>query len=410
MAPIADALLVLNAGSSSLKFSVFRNADPPQLLLGGQIEGLPARPRFVAKRDGRQLAERRWDTRMDHRGAIEFLFTWGRSGVLGDSRIAAVGHRVVHGGTRFSAPALLTADTIAELETLTPLAPLHQPHNLAAIRSVSELAPALPQVACFDTAFHRSQPEVAQAFALPRRYVRDGVRRYGFHGLSYEYIAAALPGIDSRAAQGRTIVAHLGNGASMCAMRAGGSVASTMGFTALEGLVMGTRCGAIDPGVLLYLIDRHGMNGAELQDLLYKESGLLGVSGISSDMRELLASPDPRAAEAVDLFVYRIGRELGSLTAALGGLDALVFTGGIGENAAPIRARVIRDAHWLGLELDEAANASGRGRISASGSRVSAWVVPTNEELMIALHTRRVLQERGEPCESRSVPIMPGSN
>jgi len=304
----------------------------------------------------------------------------------------------------------LNAAVVAKLEKLVPLAPLHQPHNLSPIRALLERLPSVPQVACFDTAAHRSNPAIAQMFALPAELTEAGVRRYGFHGLSYEYIASVLATYDERAAHGRTVVLHLGNGASMCAMRAGASVASTMGFTALEGLVMGTRCGAIDPGVLLYLIDRHGMNGAELQHLLYKESGLLGVSGISSDMRELLANADPRAAEAVDLFVYRIGRELGSLTAALGGLDALVFTGGIGENAAPIRARVIRDARWLGLELDEAANASGRGRISASGSRVSAWVVPTNEELMIALHTRRVLQERGEPCESPSVPIMPGSN
>ena len=287
---------------------------------------------------------------------------------------------------KFAAPVFIDAETLAELEALVPLAPLHQPHNVAAIKAVAQMTPTLPQVACFDTAFHRVQPAVAQAFALPRRYAEEGVCRYGFHGLSYEYIASVLPRIDPRAANGRTVVAHLGNGASMCAMASGKSVATTMSFTALDGLIMGTRCGAIDPGVLLYLIDRHGMNARALEQLLYEQSGLLGVSGVSSDMRALLASSDSCAAEALDLFVYRINRELGSLAAALGGLDALVFTGGIGENAASIRARVCRDASWLGLELDEEANAKGGPCISRMGSRVTAWVIPTNEELMIALH------------------------
>jgi acetate kinase len=252
----------------------------------------------------------------------------------------------------------------------------------------------LPQVACFDTAFHSTQPPVARAFALPRHYAEEGVHRYGFHGLSYEYVASALPDLDARAADGRTMVAHLGNGASMCALKGGRSVASTMGFTAADGLPMGTRCGTLDPGVLLYLMDQHGMDARALEELIYKQSGLLGVSGISSDMRALLASPDPRAVEAIDLSVYRVGRELGSMAAALGGLDALVFTGGIGENAAPVRARVCRDAAWLGVELDEAANEAGGPRISSADSRVAAWVVPTNEELMIARHTRRLLRER----------------
>jgi acetate kinase len=286
---------------------------------------------------------------------------------------------------------LIDANTLAELEALIPLAPLHQPHNVAAIKAVAQLTPTLPQVACFDTAFHRTQPKVAQAFALPRRYAEEGVRRYGFHGLSYEYIASVLSTMDRRAADGRSVIAHLGNGASMCAVSNRRSVATTMSFTALDGLMMGTRCGAIDPGVVLYLIDRHGMDARSLQQLLYEQSGLLGVSGISSDMRELLASADACAAEALDLFVYRIERELGSLAAALGGLDALVFTGGIGENAVTIRARVCRDASWFGLEFDEEANARGGPCISRNGSRVSAWVIPTNEELMIALHTRRVL-------------------
>jgi acetate kinase len=396
---MADALLVLNAGSSSLKFSVFQGGDPPRLLFRGQLEGILTRPHFLARdAAGNAIGEREWSagTNLGHQGAIEFLFAWGRDGVLGGRQVTAVGHRVVHGGLKYLRPALLTGEVLADLEAFVPLAPLHQPHNLAAIRAVAAHAPQLPQVACFDTSFHRTQPGVAQAFALPRHYADEGVRRYGFHGLSYEYIAAVLPGIDARAAAGRTIVAHLGNGASMCALKGGKSVASTMGFTALDGLPMGTRCGAIDPGVLLYLMDRHGMDARVLEKLLYHESGLLGVSGVSSDMRALLASPDPRAAEALDLFVYRIGRELGSLTAALGGLDALVFTAGIGENAAPIRARVCRDAAWLGVELDEAANETGGPRLSTEESRVTAWVVPTNEELMIARHTRRLLRE-GRP-------------
>jgi acetate kinase len=403
---MSGALLVLNAGSSSLKFSVFLNEDPPQPLLRGQLEGLLTQPRFVARNATAVVGEKEWaaGTQLDHQGAIEFLFTWGRGGALGGHGIVATGHRVVHGGVKFTAPVFIDAETLAELEALVPLAPLHQPHNVAAIKAVAQMTPTLPQVACFDTAFHRVQPAVAQAFALPRRYAEEGVRRYGFHGLSYEYIASVLPRIDPRAANGRTVVAHLGNGASMCAMASGKSVATTMSFTALDGLMMGTRCGAMDPGVLLYLIDRHGMNARALQQLLYEQSGLLGVSGVSSDMRALLASSDSCAAEALDLFVYRIHRELGSLAAALGGLDALVFTGGIGENAVSIRARVCRDASWLGLELDEEANASGGPCISRMGSRLTAWVIPTNEELMIALHTRRMLGSTGHEPSVHPAP------
>jgi acetate kinase len=390
---MSDALLVLNAGSSSLKCSVFLDADPPRLLLRGRIEGLLTSPRFTASDEQGVIAEKVWPagTRLNHRGAIEFLFGWGRTGVLAGHRIAAVGHRVVHGGTRFTGPTLVDAETIREMDELVPLAPLHQAHNVAAIVAVARTAPSLPQVACFDTAFHRTQPEVAQAFALPREYAVEGVRRYGFHGLSYEYVAAVLAGIDRRAATGRTVVAHLGNGASMCAMNHGHSVATTMGFTTLDGLVMGTRCGELDPGILLYLLDQHRMSPRELRELLYERSGLLGVSGLSSDMRELLHNSDADSIEAVDLFVYRIGRALGSLAAALGGLDALVFTGGIGENASFIRARVCRDASWLGVELDEVANARGGPCISRVSSRTSAWVIPANEEAMIALHTRRVV-------------------
>jgi acetate kinase len=390
---MSDALLVLNAGSSSLKFSVFLHEDPPRPVLRGQLEGLLMRPRFMARTGNDVVGEKEWPsgTKLGHEGAVDFLFTWGRGGALGEHRIVAAGHRVVHGGMKFTAPVLIDGETLADLEAFVALAPLHQPHNVAAIQAVMQMAPSLPNVACFDTAFHHTQPTVAQAFALPRRYAQEGICRYGFHGLSYEYIASVLPSIDRSAAEGRTVVAHLGNGASMCALARGRSIATTMSFTALDGLMMGTRCGALDPGVLLYLIDRHGMNARSLEQLLYEQSGLLGVSGISSDMRELLSSSDACAAEALDLFVYRIKRELGSLAGALGGLDALVFTGGIGENAIAIRARVCRDASWLGSELDEEANARGGPCISRPGSRVSAWVIPTNEELMIAMHTRRLL-------------------
>ena len=291
----------------------------------------------------------------------------------------------------YSQPVRLDFKVLEALEKFIPLAPLHQPHNLAPIRLLLERASHLSQVACFDTSFHRSNPELAQMFALPLELHEQGVRRYGFHGLSYEYVASVLPAFDATAASGRTVVLHLGNGSSMCAIHAGKSVASTMGFTAVEGLPMGTRCGSIDPGVLLYLMDQRGMDARALEKLIYSQSGLLGVSGISSDMRALLSSDDPRARLAVDLFLYRIRRELGSLAAALGGLDAIVFTAGIGENAAVLRERVCSDAGWLGVELDAAANASGGPRISAPASRASAWVVPTNEELMIARHTRALL-------------------
>jgi acetate kinase len=388
-----DALLILNAGSSSLKFSIFLDGNPPQLILRGQLEELMTHPRFsVRNAAGDIVGKHEWknDTVLGHEKAIEFLFDWGRSGMPSEHRIVAVGHRVVHGGVKLTAPVMIDRKILAELEALVPLAPLHQPHNVSAIKAVTQHAPRLPQVACFDTSFHRTQPPLAQAFALPRHYAEQGILRYGFHGLSYEYIASQLPKLDARAASGRTVVAHLGNGASMCALRAGRSIATTMSFTPIDGLPMGTRCGAIDPGVLLHLM-RRGLALPELEKLLYYESGLLGVSGISSDVRTLLASSDASAAEALDLFVYRCGRELGSLTAALGGIGALVFTGGIGENAVPIRARICRDARWLGLELDEEANARGGPRISRADSSVTAWVLATDEELMIALHTRRVL-------------------
>ncbi len=388
---MSDAILVVNAGSSSIKFSVFlERGEALDPLLGGQIESLYTAPRFKAKdAAGAVLGERQWaqGEALGHDGAIAYLAGFLRER-LGEHRLAAVGHRVVHGGLDYAAPVRLTAEIVGHLEQFIPLAPLHQPHNLKPIRLLLANQPQLPQVACFDTAFHRHQPEVAQAFALPSEITDRGVRRYGFHGLSYEYIASVLPEYDARAAAGRTVVLHLGNGASLCAIQGGKSVASTMGFTAVDGLPMGTRSGNLDPGVVLYLMDELKMDARAIEKLLYQQSGLLGVSGISSDMRTLLASDEPRAKFAVELFVYRIGRELGSLAAALGGLDALVFTAGIGEHAAPIRERVCQAAAWLGVELDPAANAAGGPRISAENSRIPAWVIPTNEELMIARHTR----------------------
>jgi acetate kinase len=388
---MADAIVVLNAGSSSLKFSVFEVAeDAPALVQRGQLEGLAANTHFVAKdAGGATIAEHSWYRALGHDGAMAHLVEHLRQ-TLDGNELRAVGHRVVHGGMRYSRPVRVDASVVAYLETLVPLAPLHQPHNLTPIRALLARLPEMPQVACFDTSYHRGMPEVAQAFALPPAVTDRGVRRYGFHGLSYEYIASVLPGVDADAARGRTVVAHLGNGASMCAMRECASVASTMGFTAVDGLMMGTRSGALDPGVVLYLMDELKMDPRAIEKMLYQQSGLLGVSGVSSDMRTLLASDDPRAAFAIELFCYRIARELGSLAAALGGLDALVFTGGIGEHAAPIRARVVEASRWLGLSLDAAANAANGPRISGPGS-ARAWVVPTNEELMIARHTQALL-------------------
>ena len=392
---MSDAIAVLNAGSSSIKFSLFAlRAQQLDLQLRGQIEGIYTAPHFVAyDRDGALAAEKSWDkgTKLGHAGALEHLVAYVREH-LGADRLVGVGHRVVHGGLEYARPVRLNSQVLQALEQFVPLAPLHQPHNLAPVKLLLERLPQLPQVACFDTSFHRSNPEIAQMFALPAELHAQGVRRYGFHGLSYEYIASALPAIDGRAAAGRTVVLHLGNGSSMCAMQAGKSVASTMGFTAVDGLPMGTRCGAIDPGVILYLMDQRGMDARAIEKLIYNQSGLLGVSGISSDMRTLLASDEVRAKLAVDLYVYRIRRELGSLAAALGGLDAVVFTAGIGENAAAIRERVCRDAAWLGVTFDAATNGQGGPRINVDGSRTSAWVVPTNEELMIARHTRSLLE------------------
>ncbi|HZW75442.1 MAG TPA: acetate/propionate family kinase [Caldimonas sp.] len=389
-----SAIAVVNSGSSSVKFSLFlRRGDALELRLRGQFESLFATPRFVARNaDDAVVAERTWNegARIGHDGALAHLVEFVRGHGEG-ARLIGVGHRVVHGGLDYAEPVRVDETVLASLDKYVPLAPLHQPHNLAAIRALAARAPELPQVACFDTAFHRSNPELAQMFALPHALHEAGVRRYGFHGLSYEYIASTLPAIDAKAAAGRTIVLHLGNGASMCALSGGRSIASTMGFTAVDGLPMGTRTGSLDPGVVLYLIDERGMDARAVERLLYQESGLLGVSGIASDMRTLLASDSPRARLAIDLFVYRIGRELGSLAAALGGIDAIVFTAGVGENSAEIRARVCGAARWLGVELDDAANSRGGPRISTEASRVAAWTIPTNEELMIARHTEALL-------------------
>ena len=398
---MTDAILVLNAGSSSIKFSVFgrRGADL-DLAARGQVEGLGTAPRFIAKdAGGSTIGEKRWPAgeRVDHDAAFGHIADWLRQYGGGASepspkfRLAAVGHRGAHGGEAYVAPTVVDAEMFATVQALVPLAPLHLPHNLAAIRAVRTRAPQVPQVACFDTAMHRTFPRVEQMFALPKDLEDAGVRRYGLHGLSYEYIASVLPEHDERAARGKTVVLHLGSGASMCALAAGRSIASTMSLTGLDGLPMGTRTGALDPGVMLYLMNERKMNAREIETLVWKKSGLLGVSGVSNDMRDLLASSEPRAALAVDLFVYRIGRELGSLAAALGGLDAIVFTAGIGEHTPVVRERVCRQAAWLGVELDTDANAAGGPRITAAKSRTSAWVIPTNEELMIARHTRDLL-------------------
>ena len=392
---MAEAILVLNAGSSSLKFTVFedRPGSDPVRITAGQVEGLSTAPHLIVRdAAGATLEERRWPdgVTLPHADAVAALIERGPT-LLAGRNLAAVGHRVVHGGVEFAEPVRVDGAIVDRLEKLVPLAPLHQPHNLAPIRAIAARAPELPQIACFDTAFHRGQPPLAQAFALPAEITDAGVRRYGFHGLSYEYVAATLPTLDPALARAKVVVAHLGNGASLCAMRDGSSVASTMGLTALDGLPMGTRSGALDPGVLLWLMDERGMDARAIEALLYTRSGLLGVSGVSSDMRKLRESAEPRAKLAIDLFVYRIGREIGSLAAALGGLDALVFTAGIGENDAALREAVCRDASWLGIELDPAANAARGPRISRVDARVSAWVVATDEELMIARHVQSVL-------------------
>jgi len=392
---MGGCVAVINAGSSSIKFAIYRDEHRQSVMFRGQMEKIGLSPHLrVVDAQNTLVTERHWQAReLDHRVATREILETAVQLIDGAS-VAGIGHRIVHGGLRYAAPVLIDGKVLAMLETLTPLAPLHQPHNLSPIAFIAEHAPHIPQVACFDTAFHRAQANLAQWFALPRKFTEAGIRRYGFHGLSYEYVVSQLGDIAPELAEARIIVAHLGNGASLCAVHQGRSVANTMGFTAVDGLMMGTRCGAIDPGVILYLMDACGMDAREIENLVYRQSGLLGVSGISSDMRTLRASSNPAAAEAIALFTYRIVREIGSLTAALGGLDALIFTGGIGENDAATRAEITDGCRWLGLELDEIRNKNRASRISTEMSRISAWIVPTDEELMIARHTAKVLESR----------------
>jgi acetate kinase len=389
-----DVILVLNAGSSSLKFQIFDITPAgPERLYKGQIDGIGVHPRFrVADRDGAALLDQSYPAAEipDLAAATGRLRQWLVEHAEGMT-LRAIGHRVVHGGPDYDRAVRIDADVLKRLERFEDLAPLHQPNNLAPIRMVMAAAPDMAQVACFDTAFHRGHAPVADCYAIPEALYEEGVRRYGFHGLSYEYIANRLQTVAPDLSAGRIIVAHLGSGASMCAIRGGRSVESTMGFTALDGLPMGTRPGQLDPGVVLYLIDQKGMSAAEVSDLLYKQSGLRGLSGVSNDMRDLLASTDPRAAFAIDHFVHRCAISIGGLTAALGGLDALVFTAGIGENAPQVRARIAERLGWLGAELDAAANERNEMVISAPGSKLRLMVIPTDEELMIARQTLALL-------------------
>lgn len=398
MRPVPEStrrsVLVLNAGSSSLKFQVFDLEDAGlRCAMRGQVDGIGADARFrVRDAEGAFLHDEDLDDARHGtpQAAFAHLSGWLRE-ALGGRTLAGVGHRVVHGGTHHGAPARVDAALLEALAGLAPLAPLHQPHNLAPIRALAASDPGLAQVACFDTAFHRTQPIEAELFALPLAWHEAGVRRYGFHGLSYEFVSRRLAALAPRAAAGRVVVAHLGSGVSMCALRAGRSVATTMGFTALDGCPMGTRTGSLDAGVVLHLAREHGLDLDRIERLLYRESGLLGLSGVSADMRELEASDDPRAALAIDYFTYRIAREAGSLAAALGGLDALVFTAGIGENSPRVRAAVCERLEWLGVRIDASANREGGGCLDAPGARVSTWRVPTDEERMIAEHTCTVL-------------------
>jgi acetate kinase len=394
---MSDSILVLNAGSSSIKFSVQTptGADTVRTLAVGQIEGIRNHTHFIAKgADGAVLAETRWPDGTgpaDHDAALHVISEW-LDGFLGDARVLAVGHRVVHGGADYAGPVVITPSVMVKLRELVPLAPLHQPHNLAPIEAVETRYPGVLQVACFDTSFHRGHSFAAEAFAIPYKYYDQGIRRYGFHGLSYEYVARQLLEVAPDIAHGKVVVAHLGNGASMCAISDGVSIDSSMGFTALDGLPMGTRSGQLDSGVLLHLMGSLGMTVPEVTRLLYHESGLKGLSGVSSDMRDLEQSADPHAAAAIDYFIYAIQKQLGALTAALGGLDALVFTAGIGENSANVRRRVCESLEWLGITLDPDANESGAGVISAPGTPTKVLIVRTSEETMIALHVVEALK------------------
>lgn len=390
---MADAVLTFNAGSSSIKFGLFEvneaGSRSSRLVSRGEVEGIGSEPHFIARDPaGKTLAEQRWaDPNQAFQSLLDTVIGWAEDH-LGADKLIAAGHRVVHGGSAHYRPERVTPALLDALDRLTPLAPLHEPHNISPIRAIAAARPKLPQVACFDTAFHHTMPKVATRFALPREYEDAGVRRYGFHGLSYEYIAGKLREVAPELANGRVIAAHLGNGASLCAMRAGHSIDTTMGFTALDGLVMGTRSGNLDPGVILYLQQERGLTAKQVETLLYEQSGLLGVSGgIASDMRTLLASADSRAKEAIELFVYRIAREIGALTSSLGGLDGLVFTAGIGEHTPEIREMVCARLGWLQIAMDRQANQRNAILISTPKSGVAVLVVPTDEETMIVRHT-----------------------
>ena len=395
---MSETILVVNAGSSSIKFQLFSvvPGDRLERLLKGQIEGVGVKPHLIARGvGGETLVDATWQPAeaKDVPAALDKVVGFLRSHI---GRLpTAIGHRVVHGGPDYSAPTVITESVLKRLYAFSPLAPLHQPNNLAAVRAVLARQPQLLQVACFDTAFHRGHPEIADRYALPESFYEEGVRRYGFHGLSYEYIADRLPIVAPELAKGRVVVAHLGSGASMCAVHAGRSVDCTLGFTALDGLPMGTRPGQLDPGVVLYLMSEKGMSVKEIERFLYNECGLKGLSGISNDVRDLLESQDPRAKRALDHFVYRIALSAGMLASAMGGVDGFVFTAGIGENAPRIREAVAKRLAWLGLELDVEANNKGGPRISRDGSRVACFVIPTDEELMIARHTLHVLRTQG---------------
>ena len=388
-----QSILTINAGSSSVKFALFELAEhiSEKAAISGQIDGIgTAHVRLVAKDNtGTRIVDQALPAGADHATSFDELLHWFSSSAKG-GKIVAVGHRVVHGGDRYSHPVVLSPADLDQLASYKRLAPLHQPHNLNGIYAIEKVLAGVPQVACFDTAFHRTQPEIAQMYGLPRKYTEEGARRYGFHGISYEYIASVLPQ-HCKKADGRVIVCHLGNGASMTAMVGRKCVATTLGFSTLDGLIMGTRCGPIDPGLVLHIMDSKGFGVKEMTHLLYKESGLLGVSGLSQDMRTLVASDKPEAKEAIELFCYRIVRELGSLAAAAGGLDAVVFTGGIGEHNPGLRSNICKQASWQGITLDEEANKSGEHRISAADSAVDVFVIPTNEEWMIARHTQALL-------------------
>ena len=402
---MSNQIAVINAGSSSIKFAIF-NDDPAQsLIFRGQVEKIGVAPTLLVEGSGGEtLVENEWGANeLDHKSATKVILQTSIA-LLGGEAVEGIGHRVVHGGAQFTAPTLVNDDVIASLRLLCPLAPLHQPHNIAPVEAIMAEAPLIPQVVCFDTAFHQTQPPVAQAFALPRELTDLGIRKYGFHGLSYEFVSDRLRAVAADQAQKRIVIAHLGNGASLCAIHRGRSVATTMGFTAVDGLMMGTRCGSIDPGVLIYLMDEKKLDARALEDLIYKKSGLLGVSGITSDMRALRESNDPRAREAISLFVYRIVREIGSLAAALGGLDGLVFTGGIGQRDAKTRREVVAGCAWLGAAIDDQANSRTAERIDSAASKIPIWVLPTDEERVIARHTAAILARQGA-SESGSIPM-----